>query len=146
MRSRDTYSSASLYQEWEERLMTPVRSSTNFTSHTPKVLNCEYFNQANLWLALISSQNPKILKVKGYENGETGPLNMVMELTLKNCMSWAKICSIFFDVVKKICIINEAVLWCGCTRSIDLFEFLSVSSNSLWWGTGETNRTQNYIA
>ena len=37
MRFRDTYSSTNLYPEWEERLMTPIRSSKTSTSHTRKV-------------------------------------------------------------------------------------------------------------
>ena len=41
MNFRDTYSSTNLYQEWGERLMALVKSSTNFTSHTPKVREME---------------------------------------------------------------------------------------------------------
>ena len=71
MRSRDTYSSTNLYQEWEERLMTPVRSSTNFTSHTPKVgemgrewveamhcdLHCPNFNGSSCALDYTTANN-----------------------------------------------------------------------------------------
>ena len=35
----------------------------------------------------------------------------------------------------KTCIINKAVLLCGCTRFFDLFKFLSVSSNSTCQGS-----------
>ena len=43
MRFRDTYFSTNLYQEWEERLMTPIRSSKKYTSHTWKVGEMGHF-------------------------------------------------------------------------------------------------------
>ena len=67
MRSRDTCSLQSLYQEWEERSITPMTSSTKSTLHTPKVgknrsrlqinqLNKEHFELALLMEAVVPVQ------------------------------------------------------------------------------------------